>query len=198
MSLDPHWATTMIGGWFFMAGILMGFAGLAFISLQLRKAYGLEAFLTPDRYHQLGKLIFAFSVFWTYLFWSMYLPIWYANMPEESNWMVLRTQPPFLAWGIAAIALTWFVPFTGFMNLAAKRNPTAHLFFATVVLVGLWCERLVTTYPSIYQTMMPVGFPEVGVTLGFVGAFGLTYQAYASTRPLVALDQLDGMSEAHH
>ncbi len=198
MSLDPHWSTTMIGGWFFMAGILMGFASLAFLSLQLRRAYGLEAFLTPERYHQLGKLIFGFSIFWTYLFWSMFLPIWYANMPEESNWLVLRTQQPFLPWSLAAIGLTWFVPFTGFMNLAAKKNPTTHLFFATVVLVGLWCERLVLTYPSIFQTMMPVGFPEVGVTLGFLGAFGLAYQRYASSRPLVALDQLSVFAEDEH
>jgi hypothetical protein len=198
MSLDPHWATTMIGGMFFMAGILMGFASLAFLSLQLRRAYGLEAFLTPERYHQLGKLIFGFSIFWTYLFWSMFLPIWYANMPEESNWMVLRARPPFLPWSVAAIGLTWFVPFTGFMNLAAKKNPMTHLFFATVVLAGLWVERLVLTYPSLFHDMMPVGFPEVGVTLGFLGAFGLSFQAYASTRPLVALDQLDGMSEDPH
>lgn len=198
MSLDPHWSTTMIGGWFFMAGILMGFASLAVLSLLLRRAYGLEQFLTADRYHQLGKLIFGFSIFWTYLFWSMFLPIWYANMPEESNWMVLRMQPAFLPWSVAAIALTWFVPFTGFMNLAAKKNPATHFFFASIVLVGLWLERLVLTYPSLYHDMMPVAFPEIGVTLGFLGAFGLAFQAYASTRPLVALDQLESLSEAHH
>ncbi len=176
----------------------MGFASLALISLILRKQYKLEEYLTPTRYHQHGKLIFTFSIFWMYLFFSMFLPMWYANMPEEAHWMVLRVNQPFLPWAVTAVALTWVVPFTGFMNLAAKKNPMTHMFFAVIVLVGLWFERLVLTYPSIYLTDMPVGFPEIGLTIGFVGAFGLVYQSYASTRPLIALDRLDELEEGHH
>jgi hypothetical protein len=197
MSLDPHWATTMIGAWFFMGGILMAWASLSVLSLILRRAYRLEDLLTPDRYHQLGKLLFGFSIFWVYLFWSMFLPIWYANVPEESHWVVRRMREPFLPFSLAAIGLTWFVPFVGMMNLAAKRNPVSHFLFAVIVLAGLWIERLVLIYPSLYRVEMPLGVPEFGVTLGFLGGFALCYQAYAATHPLVALDQIDQLGSAH-
>lgn len=199
MSLDPHWATTMVGAWFFIGGVLMGWAGLSLLTLILRRAYHLEAFLTPNRYHQIGKLIFAFSIFWTYLFWSMFLPIWYGNLPEETHWIVRRMRQPFLPWSVAAIALTWLTPFSGFMNLAAKRNPATHMFFAAVVLVGLAIERLILVYPSIFRTELPLGVPELGVTLGFLGAFALCFQAYAATRPLIPLDKLEELAtgEAH-
>ena len=112
--------------------------------------------------------------------------------------MVLRSLEPFKNWTVTTVVLTWMIPFTGFMNLAAKKNPATHLFFAAVVLTGLWFERLIMTYPSIYKTDMPVGFPEIGLTLGFLGAFGLVYQNYAATRPLIALDRLNELGEGQH
>src|SRR5262249_15086614 len=127
MSLGPEWATTILGAWQCMGRILMGWATLAVLSITIRRAYHLEDWLTPPRYHQLGILIFAFSIFWVYLFWSMFLPIWYGNMPEETHWIVRRMRQPFLPWSVAAIALPWFVPFSRFMNLAAKTNPTPHM-----------------------------------------------------------------------
>src|SRR5262245_28833437 len=197
MAQDPQFSAAMLVAWFFMGGILMAWAMTSTLSIIVRRAYKLEAWLTPDRYHQIGKLIFAFSIFWTYLFWSMFLPIWYGNMPEETHWVVRRMRQPFLPWSVAALRLTWFVPFTGFMNLAAKRNTNVHIFFACSVLVGIWIERLMMMYPSIYLTNLPVGLPEIGVTIGFLGGFLLAFQAYAATRPLVQLDKLSEMANGH-
>jgi hypothetical protein len=197
MSQDTKFAGSMLGAWFFMGGILMAWAMTSVLSILSRRAYGLEQWQTRDNYHQIGKLIFAFSVFWTYLFWSMFLPIWYGNMPEETHWVVLRMRQPFLPWSVAAIGLTFFVPFSGFMNLAAKRNMVTHLFFALVILCGLWIERLMLIYPSIYQYRLPLGLPEIGVTLGLLGGFALCFQAFATTRPLIALDRLEDVVPEH-
>ena len=198
MSQDTHFATPMLGAWFFMGGILMAWAMTSVLSILSRRAYGLDAWYTRDNYHQIGKLIFAFSIFWVYLFWAMFLVIWYGNMPEETHWVVLRMRQPFLPWSIAALGLTWFVPFSGFMNLAAKRNMVTHMFFALVILCGLWIERLLMIYPSIYMTRLPIGLPEIGVSLGLLGGFALCFQAYATTRPLVALDRLEDIQPEHH
>jgi hypothetical protein len=197
MSQDTKFAGTMLGAWFFMGGILMAWAMTSVLSILSRRAYGLDRWQSLDNYHQIGKLIFAFSVFWTYLFWSMFLPIWYGNMPEETHWVVLRMRQPFLPWSVAAIGLTFFVPFTGFMNLAAKRNLNTHLFFAAVILCGLWIERLMLIYPSIYQYRLPLGLPEIGVTLGLLGGFALCFQGFAATRPLIALDRLEDVVAEH-
>jgi len=83
------------------------------------------------------------------------------------------------------------------MNLAAKRNMVTHFMFAMIILVGLWIERLMLIYPSIYISRLPVGLPEIGVTLALFGIFALSFQAYAATRPLVALDRLGDLVTEH-
>lgn len=198
MSLDPHWSTTMISAWFFAGGILLGFASLSVLSMIVRRGYRLGEFLTPNTYHDQGKLLFAFSTFWAYLIWSMFLPIWYANMPEESDWMVLRLQDPYLAWVLAALVLTWLLPFIGLMNMWTKKQLGFHMFFAVSVLIGMWLERLTITYPALFRPDLPMGLPEIGVTLGFLGLFALCYQSYAANRPLMPLPQLSEMGKTHH
>jgi hypothetical protein len=198
MSLDPHWYTTMLSAWFFTGGILLGFASLSVLSMIVRRAYRLGEYLTPKTYHDQGKLLFAFSTFWAYLIWSMFLPIWYANMPEETDWVVLRLQDPYIAWVLAALAFTWLLPFAGLMNMWTKKQLGFHMFFAVSVLVGMWLERLTITYPALYRPDLPVGLPEIGLTLGFLGLFGLCYQSYAAKRPLVPLPQLGEMGQGHH
>jgi hypothetical protein len=198
MSLDAHWYTTMISAWFFAGGILMGFASLSVISMIVRGGYRLSEFLTTSTYHDQGKLLFAFSTFWAYLIWSMFLPIWYANMPEESDWLVLRLQEPYLIWVLAALVLAWLLPFAGLMNMWTKKQLGFHFFFAVGILVGLWIERLTITYPALFRPELPVGLPEAGITLGFLGLFGLCYQSYAAKRPLMPLAQLGEMGQSHH
>jgi hypothetical protein len=198
MSLEPHWATTQIAPWLWVGGLLAALAAAAFLSLVVRDAYGLERFFDARRQHLMGQLLFGMTNFRTYLSWVLFLPIWYANLPEETSWMVRRVHFPFFPWLLAAVFFGWFVPLAGFMNLAAKKKTGAFLFFAGSILLGLWIEQLVLAYPALYFTHMPVGVPEIGVSLGFLGGFGLVFQEYAATRPLVALDQIDVLSEAVH
>jgi len=198
MSLEPHWTTTQIAPWFWMGGLLAALAAAALLSLVLRDAYGLERCFDPRRQQLMGQLLFGMTNFRTYLSWVLFLPIWYANLPEETSWMVRRVHFPFFPWLLAAVFFGWFVPLVGFMNLAAKKKTGAFVFFAGSILLGLWIEQLVLAYPSLYLTHMPFGVPEIGVTLGFVGGFGLVFQQYAATRPLVALDQIEVLAEAVH
>jgi len=198
MSLEPHWSTTQLAPWFWVGGLLAAMAAAAGLSLMLRAAYKLEPFFDPKRQHLMGQLLFGLTNFRTYLSWVLFLPIWYANLPEETSWMVRRVHFPFFPWLLAAVFFGWFVPLAGFMNLAAKKKTGTFVFFSGSILFGLWIEQLVLAYPSLYLTHMSVGVPEVGVTLGFLGGFGLVFQRYAATRPLVALDQVEVLAEAMH
>jgi hypothetical protein len=198
MSLEPHWATTQIAPWLWVGGLLAALAATALLALMLRDAYGLERFFDPRRQHLMGQLLFGMTNFRTYLSWVLFLPIWYANLPEETSWMVRRVHFPFVPWLLAAVFFGWFVPLLGFMNLAAKKKTATFVFFSGSILLGLWIEQLVLAYPALYLTHMPIGVPEIGVSLGFVGGFGLVFQRYAATRPLVALDQIDVLAEAVH
>jgi Ni/Fe-hydrogenase subunit HybB-like protein len=96
MSLTPTWYSTMFGWYFTWSGFLSGIAMTALICVFLRNAPGWEGQLSKDRFHDLGKMLFAFSIFWMYLFFSQYIVIWYGNLPEETQFFELRLGSQFL------------------------------------------------------------------------------------------------------
>ncbi|MEO6595113.1 MAG: quinol:cytochrome C oxidoreductase [Planctomycetota bacterium] len=125
MSLDPHWFSTIFGLTYF-AGAFMAF--LAFTILMARwlgkKGYLVGA-VTVEHYHDLGKLMFAFMVFWTYTNFSQYMLIWYANLPEETHWFFVRATGGWGAVGTILVIGHFFVPFAFLMSRHVKRNSIA-------------------------------------------------------------------------
>jgi hypothetical protein len=167
MSLSPIWYSTLFGAYFF--------AGAYWSALA---AMGLVASLGADSrravLHDLGKLVFAFSIFWAYLLWSQYLPIWYAGLPEETFFVVERVHR--LPWGVlawTALVLVWVVPFVFLMGRMGKRTPAILGAVCGAGLVGMWIERYVLVAPSLSPRAVPFGWVEAAITAGFLGAFAL-------------------------
>jgi len=185
MSLTPDWVSTLFGWWFFMGAFLSGIAMTAFLSTQLRAKYRLEAYITPHHFWDVGKAVFAFSIFWVYQFWSQYLPIWYANLPEETWWVFLRFEEPWRRLGFTVFAFVFLLPFLGLMNMGTKKNPFWLALFCLIVLSGMWLERHVLVMPSLEPERVWVSLPEVGVTLGFLGVFGWAVQGFLTKYPSV-------------
>ncbi|HEX5052620.1 MAG TPA: quinol:cytochrome C oxidoreductase [Planctomycetota bacterium] len=135
MSLDPHWFSTIFGLTYF-AGAFMGF--LAFIILMARWL-GAQGYLrdavTVEHYHDLGKLMFTFMVFWTYTNFSQYMLIWYANLPEETHWFWVRAHGGWGAVGTILVVGHFFVPFAFLMSRHVKRNRIALSAGAIAMLV---------------------------------------------------------------
>jgi hypothetical protein len=98
MSLDPHWVSTLFGAFIFMSTLYTGLAAMSLLSIHTRGPLGLDKVVSTEQYHTLGKLLFAFALFWVYSYWSQFLPIWYANLSEETPYVVLRLKPPFEFW----------------------------------------------------------------------------------------------------
>ena len=92
MSLDPHWYSTIFGVYFFAGGVVGFFALLPVVSRITQKAGRMEHMITPEHYHDMGKLIFAFVIFWAYIAFSQYMLIWYGNIPEETTWFLRRQE----------------------------------------------------------------------------------------------------------
>ena len=192
MSLTPNWVSTLFGWWFFMGAFLSGIAMTAFMSTQLRTKYQLEAYITPHHFWDIGKAVFAFSIFWVYQFWSQYLPIWYANLPEETWWVFLRFEEPWRPLAFTVFTFVFLLPFLGLMNIATKKNPFWLALFSLIVLGGLWLERHILVMPSLEPAHVWVGLPEVGVTIGFMGLFGWAVQGFLTRYPSVNVaDVLD-------
>lgn len=204
MSLAPHWMSNLLGAYFFMAAWLMGLMTLALTTIFWRRHLGLETLVTPTTLHDLGKLCFGFTVFWAYLFFSQFIVIWYGNMPEETSFMMLRiAAQPWRPIGILMVILVFVIPFWGLMGVVPKKTPAILGTFAVISLVGLWLDRWVFVVPSIAQgaTRAPLGWPELLVTAGFAGLWGLAHLWFAKRYPIVSPRLLTRMEEeagAHH
>ena len=174
MSLSPVWYSTLFGAYFFAGAYWSALAAMGVLaSVGWRPVPHAEA---DDRrhLHDIGKLVFAFSIFWAYLLWSQYLPIWYAGLPEETFFIVQRIHTPpweVLAWSV--LALIWVVPFAGLMGRRAKRSPAVLGTVCTLGLAGMWLERYVLITPSLSPRVIPFGAVELVVSVGFLGVFGL-------------------------
>ena len=114
-------------------------------------------------------------MFWVYLLFAQYIVIWYGDIPAETFFVVPRVQHlPWGALGWSALILIWAIPFCVLMGKRPKRTPAILGTVAVLGLIGMWIERYVLVVPSISPGYIPFGWVEPLITLGFVGAFGLT------------------------
>ncbi len=138
MAVDPHWFSTMFGVAYFSGGF-MSFLAFAILLVQWLTSRGyLQGAVTVEHHHDLGKLMFAFMVFWTYANFSQYMLIWYANLPEETQWYQDRSQHGWGSIGTLLIVGHFFVPFALLMSRHVKRNPVG-LAAAAIFLLVIHC-----------------------------------------------------------
>ncbi len=186
MSLEPHWFSTMFPVAFFWTAFHGGVAATAIAVVILRPKLRLEPFITVRQFHDLGKLVFAFSVFWMYLNWSQYIVIWYGMLPHEQEWMVHRFQAPYGQVVIAVVMLVFVIPFFGLFTRPPKKVPAILAFFAGLILLGHWLERFLLIAPSVWEGGgLPLGIPEIGMGLAFGGVFVACYIWFVSRVPLL-------------
>lgn len=203
MSLAPHWVSNLLGGYVFMGAWLGGLMTLMLRTLWYRRHFELEGVITTRHLHDLGKLCFGFTVFWAYVFFSQFLVIWYGNMPEETSFLFLRMMAP--EWrgiSIAMIVMVFLIPFWGLISVAGKTTPSVTATMAVISLLGLWTDRYVLVVPSIVQETashaLPLGLPELVVTLGFAGAWALCYLWFHARFPMVSPTLMEHYAERRH
>ncbi|OYP31597.1 hypothetical protein [Rhodopirellula sp. MGV] len=169
MSLAPMWFSTMFGVYIFAGAILSAHCLITVVSYVLQRHGAMKDEITVEHYHDLGKYIFGFIVFWTYIGFSQYLLIWYGNMPEETEWFFARQRGVFGGLSIALILLHWLVPFLGTMSRHIRRRPG---------LMAMWaCYILVMHAIDIYWIVMPEArhlvhenIPNLGGALGLIAS----------------------------
>lgn len=135
MSLDPHWFSTIFGLTYFAGGYMAFFAFTILLAKWLGSKGYLKDAITVEHYHDLGKLLFAFMVFWTYTNFSQYMLIWYANLPEETHWYAVRKEGGWGAIGTILLVGHFLFPFAFLMSRHIKRNSVTLCFGAIFLLV---------------------------------------------------------------
>lgn len=194
MSLEPHWFSTMLGPWFFMGAFWAGIAATALWSMYLRTQHeDFHRHIGLQQRHDIGKLAFGFCVFWTYLFFSQYIVIWYGKLPWEQAWIVRRSDEVWGGLSGLVILLCFVIPFAGLIGRKPKTKPVLLAFFTSVILVGMWLERYVMLAPSLHHEGDPVftiwqpliGLMFLGLYLGSVRWFLTTFPAIQVWQPMV-------------
>jgi hypothetical protein len=154
MSLDPRWFSTMFGVYYFASCVLAVNSSLALTLMWLQSKGRLTSSVTVHHFHDLGKMVFAFTIFWAYVGFSQFMLLWYANIPEETLWFKERFAN---SWGTLSWVLLFghfVIPFFGLLSRHVKRSKKALAF---------WCIwQLVMIYLDMYWLVMPtLGFDEV-------------------------------------
>lgn len=214
MSLTPTWYSNLFGAYFAWGGFLSAVAATALLAVLHRNAPGLEGEISRARMHDVGKMLFAFSIFWMYLFFSQYLVIWYGNLPEETQFFEARLGSQFLVdkagvnelyqsqlWNLELLrgrlqepyakvtlfvwACCWIIPFWVLLGQRPKRTPVILGTVAAISLFGFWLERNVLVWPSLVpdDSLSWLGFVQVGIAAGFLGAFALVFLLFSRRLP---------------
>ncbi|HWQ55736.1 MAG TPA: hypothetical protein VN442_18765 [Bryobacteraceae bacterium] len=180
MSLEPAWASTIFGIYNFAGMFSGGLALLIVLVIWMRYSGPLRDFVNEEHLHDLGKLLFAFSTFWMYIWFSQYMLIWYANIGEETAYYVARLRN---AWGplfLLNMSLNWAIPFAVLLPRAPKRSARSLGRVAAVVLAGRILDVYLMIAPPVYGANPKVGVWEVGMLAGAAGVLVLAF--YRSAR----------------
>jgi hypothetical protein len=200
MSLSPWWFANMFGAWTFMSSIWITFAALGIYGLAGRDWLGIRSFVTRTVTHDLGKLCLALCMFWAYTTFAQLLPIWYANMPEETDFLLVRLHLPQWNWLAQVVGVMCFVmPFTVLASRGIKKMKWPFIAICAVIMTGIFLERTLVVMPSIHfgDTFPTMNFLLISIPtfIGFLGLF-FTYVTWVlSNMPPVGLT--DARLEVH-
>ncbi|WP_215223182.1 quinol:cytochrome C oxidoreductase [Echinicola shivajiensis] len=165
MSIDTHWFSTLFGWYVFASWFVAGLSSICLVTIMLKERGYLEMF-NENHLHDLGKFIFGFSIFWTYLWFSQFLLIYYANIPEESVYFLERlNSDKYGSFIFVNIILNFVLPFLVLMTRDAKRHTIFLKVVCTLIIVGHWVDFFLMVQPGTLGHNGGVGFMEVGMFL---------------------------------
>ena len=179
LSLEAHWFSTMFAVLVFTDIVQTGTAFVAVAAGLLVMAGGLKGFVNENHLHSLGKMVFAATGFWAYIYFCQFMLIWYANLPEETVYFLRRAENGWLPYLLLLPALKFIVPFLLLVPRNAKRNPTMLVPVAALLLVAQFLELFVMVGPAVghgeqaAHAHLPV--VEFAATIGFLGLFTLVF-----------------------
>ncbi|WP_452223910.1 quinol:cytochrome C oxidoreductase [Lacinutrix chionoecetis] len=169
MSVDPHWFSTLFG-WYVFAGMMVcGITTIALITIYL-KGKGLLPKVNDSHIHDLAKFMFGFSIFWTYLWFSQFMLIWYSNIPEEVTYFITRIEDYKLPF-FGMLALNFIFPLLLLMNSDYKRIPWFVVMTGIVILGGHYIDVFNMIMPATVGDQWYIGIPEICSMLFFAGLF---------------------------
>ena len=184
MSIDAHWYSTMYSWYTFASSFVSGLSLMALWVIYLKNKGYLE-YTNQEHLQDIGKFMFAFSIFWTYLWFSQYMLIWYANIPEETVYFKHRVQGPYKGIFFLNLIINFICPLLILMKRSAKRNYTLVTFMAVLIIFGHWVGFYQMVMGSIRKESAALSWLDFGTAAFFVGLMIYFVSNSLSKKPLI-------------
>lgn len=173
---------------FFIAGSIYGGTALLTLIATAIKRYSDEAQFTLEQIKNMGRLLLAFSLVWAYFWWSQFLTIWYANLPEETGAIYERIFAPFYgSIFYLSMALIWVLPFSALLFKKIRESTKSLFAISACILGGLWLDRYLIVMPSLAEKGAPHALPlldavAIAISAAFLSAIGLAISRFFARR----------------
>jgi hypothetical protein len=185
MSIDAHWYSTMYSWYTFASTFVSGLSLIALFVIYLKNQNYLE-YVNEEHLHDLGKFMFAFSIFWTYLWYSQFMLIWYANIPEETIYFKQRMQGPYRGLFFLNLIANFVLPILLLMKRSDKRNYTTMTFLAVIIILGHWIDFYQMVMPGALGEHYSLSWFEFGILAFYAGLIMLFVGKALAKKPLVS------------
>jgi hypothetical protein len=196
-SLEPKWFSTIFGVYVFI-GFVQASVAATILAVRMMQKHGYLTVVTADHFHDLGKYLFGFSVFWAYIGVSQYLLIWYANLPEETTFYLARQNPGWV-WATILLPILRFVaPFLLLLPRMAKRTPAYLEKVALLVIFGAWFDLNWLIMPAFSPQGFTLSIWDLGLFLGFLGFFLFAVRRFLSKHNTVPVKDPFLHETLHH
>jgi hypothetical protein len=171
MSLDPHWFSTIYGVYYFASSVLLFFAVMPKLLVWFQAQGLLKHAVTVEHYHDIGKFMFAFTVFWAYIAFSQYMLIWYGNIPEETQWFLKRQTGSWTGISLALLFGHFVLPFLLLISRHVKRRPLPLAVIGVFVAVMCWVDMYWLVIPEFSPGVARFGALDILVYLAVAGVY---------------------------
>jgi len=185
MSLDPHWFSTIFGVYIFAGAALSAMAFITLVILWLRREGWLTATIQDTHLKDMGRMMFAFSVFWGYIAFSQFFLIWYGNIPEETLWYLARFEGSWLGVSFLLAAGHFIVPFVVLMSRASKNRPEVIGFMALWILLMHYLDLYWLVMPVLHQAGISFHWMDAACLVGVGAIFLLVFVRLLGSKPMV-------------
>ncbi|PIS09744.1 MAG: molybdopterin oxidoreductase [Bdellovibrio sp. CG10_big_fil_rev_8_21_14_0_10_47_8] len=187
MSLLPTWYSTIFGIYCFSGLFQSSLAFMILIMLYMKRQGVVQGYYTIDHVHDVAKYLKAFTVFWAYIAFSQFMLIWYANIPEETEFYLLRADGGWMAISMSLLFFKFIIPFLALLPRGAKRNESHLTVMCVLILVMQYVDIYWLVYPNFYEGHVVFGFYEISMLLLFLGIFLSTMMKFFQKNSVVAL-----------
>lgn len=199
MSLMPTWYSTIFGIYCFSGLFQASLAALAILMIFLRRQGFVKGYINHEHQHDVMKFLKGFTVFWAYIAFSQFMLIWYANIPEETEYYIMRSQNGWMGISVLLLVFRFIVPFMALLPMPLKRNDNHVILVSSLILVMQYVDIYWMVYPNFNDGHLVFGFWEIGMFLGFAGIFMMMLFNFFKKNNLVAIkDPRMGEALNHH